>query len=163
MGNLSANYFRDEIFVFYNKPEHAQFFLEYINKKQKNMKFSIETEISRSISFLDVKIFWENNKFVTSVFRKEMFSGVYTNFISFILLEYKFGLVHTLLSSSFNLFSDFLKFHHEVDKPKNILSKNAYPQKFIEKYIQKFLNNMFVWRLQIPAVPKKELIIILPY
>ena len=92
-----------------------------------------------------------------------MFSGVYTSFISFILLEYKFGLVHTLLSPSFNLFSDFLKFHHEVDKPKNFLSKNAYPQKLIEKYIQKFLDNMFVRRLQIPAVPKKELIIILRY
>ena len=110
-----------------------------------------------------MKIFRENDKFVTSVFRKETFSGVYTNFISFIPLEYKFGLVHTLLNRCFNLSSDFLKFHHEVDKLKKILSKNAYPQKFIDKCIQKFLNNMFIQRLQIPTVPKKELIIILPY
>ena len=118
----------DDIFVLFNKPEHAQFFLEYMNKKHKNMKFSIETEMNGSLSFLDVKIFRENDKFVTSVFRKETFSGVYTNFISFIPLEYKFGLVHTLLNRCFNLSSDFLKFHHEVDKLKNILSKNAYPQ-----------------------------------
>ena len=85
-----------------------------------------------------------------------------TNIISFIPLEYKFGLVHTLLNRCFNLSSDFLKFHHEVDKLKKILSKNAYPQKFIDKCIQKFLNNMFIQRLQIPTVPKKELIIILP-
>ena len=57
-----------------NKPEHAQFFLEYINKKHKNMKFSIETKINQSFSFLDVKIFQENGKFVTSAFRKETFS-----------------------------------------------------------------------------------------
>ena len=153
----------DDVFVLFNKPEHAQFFLEYMNKKHKNMVFSIETEINGSLSFLDVKIFRENDKFVTSVFRKETFSGVYTNFISCIPLEYKFGLVHTLLKCCFNLSSDFLKFHHEVDKLKNILSKNAYPQKFIDKCIQKFLNNMFIQRQQIPSVPKKELRITLPY
>ena len=93
----------NDIFVLFNKPEHAQFFLEYLNKKNKNMKISIKTEINRSLSFLDVKIFRENNKFVTSVFRKETFSGVYTNFSSFIPLQYKFGLVNTLLNYCFNL------------------------------------------------------------
>ena len=108
-----------------------------------------------------MKILQENNKFVTSVFRKETFSGVYTNFISFIPLEYKFGLVHTLLNRCFNLSSDLLKFHHEVDKLKKILSKNAYPRKFIDKYIQKFLNSMFIQKSQIPTLLKKEFIIIL--
>ena len=83
----------DDIFVLFNKPEREQFFLQYMNKKHKNMKFSIETEMNGSLSFLDMKIFRENDKFVTSVFRKETFSGVYTNFTSFIPLEYKFGLV----------------------------------------------------------------------
>ena len=46
----------DDIFVLFNKPEHAQFFLESMNKKHKNMKFSIETEINGSLSFLNVKI-----------------------------------------------------------------------------------------------------------
>ena len=106
-----------------------------------------------------MKIFREND---TSVFREETFSGVYTNFISFFPLEYKFGLLHTLLNRCFDLSSDFLKFHHEVDKLMEILSKNAYPQKFIDKCIPKFLNT-FIQRPQIPAVTKKELIIILPY
>ena len=88
---------------------------------------------------------------------------MYTDLISFIPLDNKFGLVHTLWNRFFNLSSDFLKFHHEVDKVKKILSKNAYPQKFIDKCIQKFLNNMFIQRLQIPSVPKKELRITLPY
>ena len=69
------------------------------------MKFSIETEINGSLSFLDVKMFRENDKFVIIVFRKEAFSGVYTNFISFIPLEYKLGLVHILLNRCFNLSS----------------------------------------------------------
>ena len=41
--------------------------------------------------------------------------------------------------------------------------KNAYPQNFIDKCIQKLFNNVFIQRLQIPTVPKKELIITLPY
>ena len=84
------------------------FFLEYMNKRNKNMKFSIETEINVSLSFLDVKEFRENDTFVTSVFRTETFSGMYTNFISFIPLEYKFGLVHTLLNGCFSLSLEFL-------------------------------------------------------
>ena len=67
-------------------------------------------------------------KFVTSVLRNGTFGEVYTNFISFIPLEYKFGLVHTLLNCCFNLSSDFLKVHHEVTKLKKNLSKNAYSQ-----------------------------------
>ena len=116
----------DDILVLFNTPEHAQLFLEYINKKHKSMKFSIETEINGSLSFLDVEIFRENNKFVTfvtNVFRKETFSGVYTNFTTFLPLEHKFGLVHTLLNRCFNLSSDFLKFHHEVDKLKKFYRK----------------------------------------
>ena len=87
----------------------------------------------------------------------------YYYYYYFIPLEYKFSLVHTLLNGCFNLSLDFLKFHHEVDKLKKILSKDAYPQNFIDKCIQKFLNNMFIQRLQIPSVPKKELRITLTY
>ena len=43
------------------------------------MKFLLKTEINGSLSFLDVIIFRENDKFVASDFRKETFSGVYTN------------------------------------------------------------------------------------
>ena len=67
------------------------------------------------------------------------------------------------MNRCFNLSSDFLKFHHEVQKLKKILSKSAYPQNFLDKCIQKLLDNMFIQRLQIPTVPKKELRITLPY
>ena len=105
----------------------SNFFLEYLNKKHNNMKSSTETKINQSLFFLDVKIFRKNGKFVIFVFEKETVSGVYTNFISFIPLDYEFGLVHSLLNRYFHLCSDFLKFHHEVDKLKKIMSKKACP------------------------------------
>ena len=60
------------------------------------MKFSIETETNGSLFFLNVKTFRENGKCVTSVTRKDMFSGLYTNFISFIPLEYRCSLEYKI-------------------------------------------------------------------
>ena len=152
-----VNYKRyaDDIFALLNKPERAQFFLEHINKKHKSMKCSIETGINGSPSFLDIKVLRENAKFITSIFRKDTFSGIYTNFISFFPPEYNFGFVCSPLNRYFNLSFDFLKFHHEVDKLKKIMPKNAYPQKFVGKCIQNFLNNMFIQTQQILIVTKK--------
>ena len=64
-------------FLLFNKTKHAQFFLEYINKEHNSMKFTIENEINGSLSFLDVKIFRENDNFVREdTFREDTFSEV---------------------------------------------------------------------------------------
>ena len=84
-----------DIFVLFEKPEQVSRFVNYMNKIQKNIKFSLKTEKDNSFSFLDIKICREKDKFTTSVFRKDTFSGVYTNFISFVPPEHKFGLVYT--------------------------------------------------------------------
>ena len=44
------------------------------------MKFSFEDEKDGKLSFLDVEVSQEGNKFATTVYRKPMFSGVYTHF-----------------------------------------------------------------------------------
>ena len=93
---------------------------------------------------------------------KDIFSGVYISFISFIPLKYNFGLVHKLLNCCFNLSSVFLKFHHEVDTSKYVLSKNAKLQKFIYKSIPKLLDNSFL-EPQIAIIPIRKTIIILIY
>ena len=41
------------------------------------MSFIIETEQNNKISFLDVNVIREQGKFITSVYRKPTFSGVY--------------------------------------------------------------------------------------
>ena len=74
-------------------------------KKHKNINFSNETDIIVSLFFLDAKISQENKTPVTSIFRGDTFSGVQTNLISFIPLEYKSSLVHTLTNRFFDLLS----------------------------------------------------------
>ena len=70
--------------LLFRSKDHVEKFRNYLNKQHKNIKFTSEIEENGSLSFLDRKISRENNKFVTSVFRKPTFSGVFKNFESFI-------------------------------------------------------------------------------
>ena len=67
----------DDVFFFSSK-EHCQPFLDYINKQQRCIKFTSETEQTNNFSFLDINITHQNNQLKTSVYRKLTFSGVYT-------------------------------------------------------------------------------------
>ena len=67
-----------------------------MSSKHKNINFSFGTEKDGQIPFLGVNVFHDSGKFVTNVYRKETYTGVYTNFSSFIPLEHKFGLVYPL-------------------------------------------------------------------
>ena len=113
--------------------------------------------------YIAAKICREKDKFARSVFRKDTLTGVYTNFSSSVALERKFGLLYTLLHRSFTIESDFSKFHFEVETLKKTLHKNAYPTKFVDKCIAKFVNNIFVQKHLVTTVPKLELRIVLPY
>ena len=83
-----------------------------------------------------------NNHLITSVFRKATFSGVFTNFKSFIPVAYKFGLVYTLLHRSYSTCSSHEKFYEEIVLLKEIFKKNEYPQFFIDKCIKKIFKQV---------------------
>ena len=129
----------------------------------KNIKFTSEIEENGLLSFLDIKISRENNKFVISVYRKPTFSGVFINFESFIPDIDKRGLIETLLHRSFRLYSKYENFHREIETLKAILKRNSYPHNLVNHCIKKFLNKIFVQRHLNLTVSKKELISILPY
>ena len=78
------------------------------------MSFSFEQEKNGKLSFLDVEVSREKGKFVTTVYRKPTFSGVYTHFESFLPTVYTFGMVYTLVYRCFKIFSDWTKFHEEL-------------------------------------------------
>ena len=79
-----------------------------------SFNFTVEHENIGLLSFIDVNICAKNGKFVTSVYRKPTFSGVFTNFESFIPMYQKRGLLHTLLHRSFSICCDFKTFHFEI-------------------------------------------------
>ena len=115
------------------------------------------------LSFLNIKISRVNNKFVTSVYCKPTFRGVFTNFQSFIRDIYNRGLIETLLHRSFRLCSNYENFHWEIETLKSILKRNSYPHNLVNHCIKKFLNKLFVQRDLNFTIPKRELICVLPY
>ena len=76
---------------------------------------------------------------------------------------YKIGLIKSLLFQYFSLFSDFIKFHHEIDKLKSTLYKNSYLSDFVDKCIKEFLDKILAPKPIVSTVPKKNLVIALSY
>ena len=146
----------DDIFVLFESSESADSFREYMSSKHQNINFTVEKENVGSLSFLDVKICRKNGKFVTSVYRKPTFSGVFTNYESFIPTYQKRGLSHTSLHRSFSICCDFKTFHFEIDHLKTILIKNNDPVNFIDSCVKSFLNKLYTRKVMVPNVPKRK-------
>ena len=123
----------DNIFILFKSKEHLELFVNYINSKHKDIKFSIQAEDLNNFSFLDVKITRRNKRFVASIFRKATFSRIFTNFDSFIFDTNKIGI------------------------------KDRYPVNTTDQCINKFLDKLYVPKQTLPTVPKRELLIILPF
>ena len=67
-----------------------------------------------------------------------------------------------LLFQSLNLCSDFVKFHHKINK-KSILYKKSYPRYFVDKFLKEFFNRVLIWKVVVSTVPEKDFIIVPPY
>ena len=111
--------FVDDTFLLFQTKDDVEKFKNYLNKQHKNIKFTSEIEENGSLSFLDITITRENNKFVTSVYRKTIFSGVFTNFQSFIPKMNKRVLLQTLLHRSFRSCSSYENFHRKIETLKS--------------------------------------------
>ena len=124
------------------------------------MHFTYEVEQNNCLSFLDVLVTREGNALSTSLYRKPTFSGLYTNFYSFISEKYKKGLILSLLFWIFSFTVTWDKFHSEVEFLRGIFRKNLYPEHFFDKCIKMFLDK----KMRVThTVGKRELKISLPF
>ena len=151
----------DDIFLLCRSQDHHKKFMDYMNSRHPNITFTDEIESNNTMAFLDVEITRIDNAFSTNLFRKHTFSGVFTNFFSFISIQYKAGLIGTLLFRCFQITSSTDLFHDEVERLRGILYKNAYPVEFIDQCITLFLNKRY--KLPVATVDKRKVTIVLPY
>ena len=98
----------------------------------------------------------DNNRFLTYVYRKPTFSGVFNNFDSYILLS-------SLLYGAFKLCSNFQIFHKEIIHLKDIFKRNDYPSNFIDKSAKTLLDKIFIEKKVFSVAQKKELVCVLLY
>ena len=109
----------DDIFALFSFPDHADKFKEYLSTGHPSI-ISVEKKKDGCLPFSGFKIFSENEKLPTNVYRKIPFSGVYPSFKRFILKLKKWVLFKSSLFRCFSLSAEFIKFYHETDKLKSI-------------------------------------------
>ena len=132
----------DDIFVLLPHSGCLEDFRNYMSNQHQNINFSSEGEADGSLPFLDVFISRHQSIFITSVYRKPTFSGVYTNFDSYIPSIYKASLVSTLVHRSFTICTSWKLIHLEIVNIKSLLTKNSFPAEFVDKIVSIFLNRM---------------------
>ena len=93
------------MFVLFCSPDH------YLNFK---FRFIFEKENNNSMPFLEALITRTSNGFKTPGYGKPTFSGLYSNFNSFIYKEYKVVVIFTLLFRMFSIVLDFSGSQSEV-------------------------------------------------
>ena len=159
---LNKRYVKD-ILVMFRSKDHVKNFADYMNTKYPNIHLKQKIKIIFHFEILDIKIIRYTEKI--SVYRKSTFSGVFTNFKSFILMTYKTGLLEAAqFGHCFTAFQYALSmktFTRKLSSSKKSLSKIS-PRK-IYRYIKKFLNKLHVLMVAELIAAKKELILLLPY
>ena len=73
---ISYRRYVDDTFLLFSSELQVTKFLNYMNSKHRNIKFTVEREENNALSFLDINIFRDNGKFQTTISRKPTFSGV---------------------------------------------------------------------------------------
>ena len=153
----------DDIFLMFNAPAQVNDFLQFMNNRHDNIRFTIETEKDNKLPFLDILVSRGNGCINTNIYRKSTFSGVYSNFKSFIPPKYKANLVATLLYRIYHLTSKDSVFKSEVDNIEKILINNGYPIKFICICVKRFLKNKDKVKLPLENPTDEKKLIIMPF
>ena len=125
--------YEDDIFALFRKEECLKLFLNYFNLWHENIKFTSEKETNNKLSFLDIEISRDKIQFITSVYCKPTFSGVFSHFDSFIPRGYKFNLLSTLIFCCYSISCSMELFVKEVMQLKQIFEKYEYGNKFFDR------------------------------
>jgi hypothetical protein len=131
----------DDIFATLNDKQQADAILKYLNERHGNIRFTIEHEQKGQLPFLDTCVVRRVNKYITTIYRKKTFTGVYLNWTSLTARRYKIGLIRCLAERIWRICSVEGERNNELSKLKTILRRNDYPQDVIDKTINLFLES----------------------
>ena len=128
----------DDILAAFDKEQDLLNFLNFLNNKHPNIKFTTEKQVNHSIAFLDVFISGIDNQNLTlQTYHKSTYTGLLLNFKSFTSFSYKISLIKCLIDGSFKVCNKWNSFHNEIENIKSNLIKNAYLPFLIDKVITK--------------------------
>ncbi|CAF3033919.1 unnamed protein product [Rotaria sp. Silwood2] len=106
-----------------------------INKWHNNLHFTLKFEENNSIEFLDVLVTREQNRLITSLYRKPTHTGLYMLWDSCQSRRYKLGLIRTLVIRIYRICSTEEIVNKELNLLQQTLTKNGYPPHIIKRGI----------------------------
>ena len=86
---------------------------------------------------------YNKSNLTTFVYRNPTYTGLLTNFFSFILSKYKNRLIETLLDRCYKINNTWKGFLNDLENLIKILNKNRFPTKHINKVTKQYLNLKF--------------------
>ena len=125
----------DDIFTVFADEKAANDFQQKLNNLHRDLIFTMESSTSNKLPFLDINVKLEENRVITSIYKKPSNTDVLLNFDSCTPQSWKKNLIRQLLIRNKRLVSEELQ-NQEIDRIKNLLSRNGYPIKFISNEIE---------------------------
>ena len=137
--------FVDHILAAFDNEQDSLNFLNFLNNRHPNVKFTIEKQNNYStFFFFDVFISGINNQNLTlETYYKSTYTGLLLKFKSFTSFSYKTSLIKCLIDRSFKIGNNWNSFHNDIKNIKSNLIKDAYPSFLIDKVIKKYLHYKF--------------------
>ena len=109
--------------------------MSYPTRAEGLVNSTMEEENNGQLPFLDVLVERRDSSFLTSVYRKPTFTGLYLNWHSFVPKSRKLSLIRCLSYRALNICSDN-KIEDELKVIKDIFINNGYPEEVIDVNIK---------------------------
>ena len=150
--------FVDDCFSYCHDVEESDRFLETLNNLHPSLKFTRELETDGVLPFLDVKARRVRDTFVTTIYSKPTFTGLYIPFDSFVPFKYKKNLMLNLCDRASRICSPS-ELDEELESLRKIFLKNGYPLSVVRKFVVSHLS-----KPQKPFGPEKRSVMLrLPF
>ena len=110
-------------------------FFAVLNSLHLSLRLALEEDKDGVLPFIDIIIEKSSNEFLTFVYRKLTFTGLYTNWNSFEPAKRKANLVGTFVHRALKICSKS-KLQEELNQIRSILQQNGYPEIVINSSIR---------------------------
>ena len=141
---IHLRYVDDTFACFHSRNETLSFF-QRLNDLHPSLTFSMHEKKDNNSPFLDVLVERRSFAFVTSIYRKPMFTGLYLSWDAFAPKSWKVNLIKCLTFRALMICSDN-KIKSEFEQIKNVFLSNGYPEEVIvdtiNAIVKTFRNNI---------------------
>ena len=134
----------DNILAAFEKEQDSSIFLNFLNNKYLNIKFTIEKQVNHFIPFHDVFISGTDNQNLSlQRYHKSTFMGLLLYFKIFTSLLYTISLIKYLIDRLFKICNNLNFSHKDIESIESNLDKNAYLPFLIDTVIKKYIDRKF--------------------